>query len=350
VTPPRIGRLPTVHTLDDSLDTVRLTPAFGDPHAPWRSQNDAGVSFALEGRWPEALEAFTAALTEAPSFVEAPDVHALLHGNRAQAHFHCGEGQLAVESARRALAARLVCGDADDAPVARMRADLGVYLAACGAHADAVSSLDEARTRLEARYGDDDLRLATVLENLARVQLLAQHADRAEPLLLRLHALLGERELDTASLTPLFAAVRQARATDAEQHAGAPSASDEPATPWRVPSAPGGYDVFPMSRADDEEAPNWDAIADATPAAHSTQDAMQAVDAIDEGLDDAFDLVDVQDYPPLRSPTAAAIRSAGLVEPGEHSTPAKALKRTHPLGFEIQYGVPQDLLHGGNAA
>lgn len=337
-----------MHTLDDSLDTVRLTPAFGDPHAAWRARNDAGVSLALEGRWPEALDAFSDALTDAPCFVEAPDVHALLHGNRAQAHFHCGELQRAVESARRALAARLVCGDEDDAPVARMRADLGVYLAACGDITEAAQSLRVARTSLETRFGDDDLRLATVLENQARVQLMAHRPDVAEPLLLRLHALLEEGGQATDTLTPLFNAVRSARG---------PGFANEPiAEPDAIldDESLDDFDVFPLET---------DATADSPVAAsleieliEPEEDDLLVFDALPANveapdlLDDAFELIDAEEFPPMRSPSAAAIRSAGLIEPGAHATPQEAMKRTHPLGFEIQYGIPQDQLLDGDAA
>jgi tetratricopeptide (TPR) repeat protein len=297
-----------VHTLDDSLDTVRHTPAFGDPNASWRALNDSGVSLALEGRWPDALEAFSAALQGAPAFADAPDVHALLHGNRAQAHFHCGEVQAAVESAYRALAARLVCGDTSDAPVARMRADLGVYLAACGESANAEDSLRDALSSLEARFGEHDERLATVLENQARLQLMTQHPDAAEPILLRLHALFDAHAMESTRLTPLFDAVRNAREPELPEA----SASDD-------------MDVFPIAR-DQEPSVEPESL-----------------------LDDAFELLDAADYPPMRSPSAAAIRSAGLVEPGAHPTPQQAPKRTHPLGFEIQYGIPQELLDGDAA-
>ena len=66
--------------------------------------------------------------------------------------------------------------------------------------------------------------------------------------------------------------------------------------------------------------------------------------------DEAFDLVDDIDdvvRPPMRSPSPELIRAAGLIEPGQHRTPVDQ-KRTNPLGFEVQYGVPQELLLGGN--
>jgi len=336
-----------VHTLDDSLGTVRLTPALGDANAGWRDRNDAGLSLALDGRWPEALEAFSAALRDAPSFADAPDVHALLHGNRAQAHFHCGEVQLAVESAHRALAARLVCGDAEDAPVARMRADLGVYLAACGRGTEAEHSLSAARTALEARFGEHDLRLAPVLENQARVQLLTQHPDAAEPLLLRLHALLDEHAMETATLTPLFDVVRFAReqdvtppSTPGEPVAEEPPAGEPPAgEPTLSAAHPEGtnIEVGPL-----DECELFPLSAERTTFAEPSAPLSL--------LDDAFELLDADDYPPLRSPSTEAIRSAGLVEPGAHATPQEAPRRTHPLGFEIQYGVPQELLLDGDAA
>jgi len=340
-----------VHTLDDSPDTVRLTPAFGDPDAAWRARNDAGLTLAIEGRWPEALEAFSDALANAPCFADAPDVHALLNGNRAQAHFHCGELQLAVESARRALAARLVCGDESDAPVARMRADLGVYLAACGDVAEAERSLHEARLSLESRFGEDDLRLVSVLENQARVQLMAHRAEVAEPLLLRAHALLGERHLATDSLTPLFGAVQHARASVLGADVVEVAAEDSPTADLSE-----NYDVFPLTANASANSDPALAMSAAPDREEPADDDVVLFHAIEDSFDssplpdDAFELIDADDYPPMRTPSPDAIRSAGLVEPGAHATPQEAMKRTHPLGFEIQYGIPQEqLLHGDTA-
>lgn len=298
-----------MHTPDDSPDAVRLTTVLGDPDTSWRVRNECGLSLAIEGRWPEALTAFSDALREAPSFADAPDVHALLHGNRAQAHFHCGELQCAVESAHRALAARLVCGDADDAPVARIRADLGVYLAACGQRVEAEHSLRDARASLEARFGEHDQRLATVRENQARVQLLALRED--------------------ASAVP-----RDATA-DAQQD------------PTAIPSDASAeeYELFPLP-TDHEEFP--DAFTEA--GIDVGLEVGTEPPELSSLLEDAFELLDADDFPPMRSPSADAIRSAGLVEPGAHAPPQEVLRRTNPLGFEIQYGVPQELLLEGDAA
>lgn len=334
--------------MDDSLETVRLTPAFGDPHAGWRARNDEGVSLALDGRWPEALDAFSDALTDAPCFAQAPDVHALLHGNRAQAHFHCGELQRAVDSARRALAARLVCGEQDDAPVARIRADLGVYLAACGELGDAERALQDASISLEARFGQDDLRLATVLENQARIQLLAHRPEVAEPLLLRLHALLGERGEATDALAPLFDLVRRAR--EAVLEPDVVGKNEAPAMDESLEH----FDVFPLEADTAPFSPTGAALEIELLEPDDEEllvfDALDTLEHAPEPLDDAFELIDAEDFPPMRSPSAAAIRSAGLIEPGTHATPQEAMKRTHPLGFEIQYGIPRDQLLDGDSA
>jgi hypothetical protein len=238
-----------VDTLDEPLDPSPPTLACGDQQASWRARNDVGVSLALERRWRDALEAFSGAITEAPSFVHAPDVHALLHGNRAQAQFHCGEVQEAAESAQRALAARVVCGDAGDASVARMRSDLGVYLAASGALRAAERSLHEAHTSLVARFGENDPRLAPVLENQVRVYLLACRPEAAAPVLLRLHVLLSDGGIDTDRLTPLFAAVQRMRtevpATEAE--AAPQDASPVNAVVSSERASHDEYDMFPMA-------------------------------------------------------------------------------------------------------
>jgi tetratricopeptide (TPR) repeat protein len=162
-----------VHTATQTINAGRPAPLPATPL--WRTLNERGLTLAAHERWADALAAFTDALHHAPSFADAPDVHALLHANRAQAHCHCGELHSAVESAHRALAARLVCCEANDAPVARMHADLGVYLAVCGRHEEAEQSLHSALAALAARGSEYDAHLNTVHEHLIALR------QRAEP-------------------------------------------------------------------------------------------------------------------------------------------------------------------------
>ncbi len=298
------------------IDTESHDPA-PPPSRGWQTANEAGLSLGNRGCWPAAAEAFREALTTAPSFAEAPEVHAVLLANWAQAMFRLGDTRSAVDAARRALSARLiVCDSEHDAPMARSRADLAVYLAADGAWDEADVTLGAARHALESRYGDEDARLVTVLENQARFALAAGRPAAAEPPLLRLHALLAEMGEDPARLDPLLALVASARAGE--------------------PQPPFG------------EAHDGIAHAGYAPPSSSQEEADQAADA--DGLDlfpasahDAFDLVDDAVHPPMRSPSAQSIRDEGLIEPGTHTTP-RAVARTNPLGFEVQYGIPQEVL------
>ncbi len=321
--------------------------SLNDPTAEWRTHNDAGLTLALAGQWEDAAASFDAALAAAPSLADGPDVHALLHSNRAQAHFHLGERLLAVEAARRSLLARLICGDEGDAPMARIRADLAVYLAACGAHEEADATLRRARHSMETRFGDEDARLFLLLENEARLALLAGQPAQAEPVLLRLHALVEDTGADPARLAPLFEAVRASRSVPAESDAVEVVATEAFATEAVAAEAVATEAVAAEAVA----AEAVDAEAVETEVVTTEPDAIDLFpvsEAPDSLLADEFDLVDDAAFPPMRSPSPAAIRHAGLIEPGSHATPAPAATRTHPLGFEIQYGVPQELLMDGN--
>ncbi len=270
----------------------------------WEAANEAGVSLCAEARWADAQQAFHEALENAPVFGEAPAIHAVVLSNLAQADFRMGDTAGALANARRALSARLIaCDDDLDAPMARIRADLAVYLAATGSFDEASSSLEAARLSLEWRYGDEDPRLVSVLENEARIALAAGSPAAAEPALLRLHALLSESGEDAERLNHLFALVGASR------------------RPSDGASAAGAHSLSP------EDQSETDAMPDVFPSILSA---------------DEFDIVD-EAPPPLRSPSAQSIRSEGLIEPGQHSTP-QSFARTNPLGFEVQYGIPQDVL------
>lgn len=262
---------------------------------PWEAANRHAISLGADGLWAEAVDAFDEALRLAPRFVESPETHAVLRSNLAQALFRSGDTMAAIESARRSLAARLVCCDDEgDAPMARARADLGVYLAASGAVDEARVMFDAASVAIEATFGDEDPRLDSLLENQARLELLAELPAAAEPKLLRLHALRENAGQAVTSLDELFALVAAAR-------------RDVIATPQDVASTPKDVSIFPA------------------------------------GDDAEFDLIDDDAHEPMRSPTAQSILSEGLVEPGMHRTPSSNT-HTNPLGFEVQYGVPIEML------
>lgn len=287
-----------MHSLHDSDEPSRRATL------DWEAANEAGVSLGAQAIWLDARQAFLDALTAAPAFADAPAVHAVLLSNLAQAEFRLGDTASALANARRALSARLIACDHElDAPMARIRADLAVYLAASGAFDEANSSLEAARLSLEWRYGDEDARLVTVIENQARFALAEGKPAVAEPVLLRLHALLEETGDDASRLAHLFALVDASRR---------PSEGANAATaPVAHPEEPSDSDVMP----------------DVFPGILNADD---------------FDIVD-DAPPPLRSPSAQSIRSEGLIEPGQHSTP-QSFARTNPLGFEVQYGIPQEVL------
>ncbi len=292
----------------------------GTPHAPdtltirdWEHANDDGISYGARASWEHAHAHFLQALELAPEYADAPLVHAVLLGNLAQSQFRLGDTDGAIQSARRALAARMLsCEDDGDAPMARIRSDLAVYLAASGAHEEAEATLSVARASLEWRYGDEDMRLITVLENQARIALASGRPSAAEPALLRLHALLVDAGEDPARLNPLFALVSASRV---QSDSGPVTAKDA-----FSPDESDSMDVFTAVSDTSATPPRSDLLSD-----------------------DAFDLIDDAPHQPMRSPSAYAIRMEGLVEPGLHSTPS-APAHTNPLGFEVQYGIPQELL------
>ncbi len=293
--------------------------------ADWNSANETGLLCATAQEWSSAEAAFRHAIAAAPPVRDEPVAHAILLGNLAQAQFHLGEAAGAVDTARQALAARLLsCEDAFDAPMARIRADLAVYLAVCGEHDEAGASLSMARHAIEARFGDFDARLLTILENQALLALAAGQPAAAEPVLLRLHALIGETGGDPSRLEPLLARIVEARRVDERSHSDAGGQADTELDTG----------VYANVEADEEMATETDENPDIFPV------------LLD---DDAFDLIDDDLHPPMRSPSAQSIRAAGLIEPGMHHTPSQA-RQTNPLGFEVQYGIPEDILLNGSAA
>ncbi len=324
------------------MPTNPLTPSgTTSVEESWIDANERALAFCHAAQWSAAAELWTAALAQAPSFAMAPDTHALLLSNLAQALFRTENREGAAEMGRRSLAARLLCCDSDgDAPIARARADLAVYLTASGQTGEAFAMLDRARQSLELHYGDEDPVLASVLENLARLALITNEPANAEPLLMRLHALLDTSGDDPSRIEPLLARVAWARSTNAEC---------DPEPPYD--------DVFPSIVQDtreimDDETHPDDAL-ELIDIAVCADDAIELIDVmtipdvalelldVTESAADEFELIDDVMHAPMSSPSAQSIRSEGLIEPGSHTTPSWTA-RTNPLGFEIQYGVPAD--------
>jgi tetratricopeptide (TPR) repeat protein len=192
----------------------------------WRHDNERGLALASDGDWAEASEAFAAAADGLARVLpsETRGVHeplALVLSNLAHANFRLGRLEEALQQAQRSCVLRVALAGEDALPVARAHMDLAVMLATAGRFDEATALVQRAMSSMEHRVGEEDARMAIVLENAARIALAGGHPANAEPLLLRLHALLDHHELSTARAEQLLARVAEARG-----HAAAPSAPD----------------------------------------------------------------------------------------------------------------------------
>ncbi|MCZ8203566.1 tetratricopeptide repeat protein [Gemmatimonas sp.] len=187
----------------------------------WRHDNDRGLRLAQDGDWAEATEAFASAADclgrslpdgRALTGESHHEPLALVLGNLAQACFRLGHLDEALRHAQRACALRVAITGEDGMPVARARMDLAVMLASSGRLDEATALIQRAIAGIEHRVGEEDARLAPVLENAARIALASGRPANAEPLLLRLHALLDAHDRSTASADLLLAQVAEVRA------------------------------------------------------------------------------------------------------------------------------------------
>ncbi|AMW05201.1 tetratricopeptide repeat protein [Gemmatimonas phototrophica] len=196
------------------FSTDHTTARFG--RDTWQHDNDRGLALAADGDWAEATEAFAAAadsLARAlPSASGSHEPLALVLSNLAQANFRLGRVEEALQHAQRVCALRVALAGEDAMPVARARMDLAVMLASSGRLDEARLLVQRAITAIEHHVGEEDARLAIVLENAARIALAAGNPANAEPLLLRLHALLDAHELSTERAEVLLARVADVRA------------------------------------------------------------------------------------------------------------------------------------------
>jgi tetratricopeptide (TPR) repeat protein len=169
-------------------------------HDDWMDDNTRGLSLAAAAEWDEATEAFAAAadvLARRAPDVNSHDALALILGNLAQACFRAGRTDDALQHAQRACALRAAIAGEDAMPVARARMDLAVMLGASGRLSEAKALIQRAIAAAERHVGDDDVRLVTMLDNSARLALADGDPASAEPLLLRLHALLDAHGMST---------------------------------------------------------------------------------------------------------------------------------------------------------
>ena len=181
----------------------------------WMDDNTRGLSLAASADWDEAAEAFAASadvLARRAPDVSSHDALALILGNLAQACFRAGRTDDALLHAQRACALRVAIAGEDAMPVARQRMDLAVMLGATGRLDEAQALVQRAIAAVERHVGDEDARLVVMLENAARLALAASTPANAEPLLLRLHALLDAHGMSTDRADRLLAKVAAVRA------------------------------------------------------------------------------------------------------------------------------------------
>ena len=189
-------------------------------HDSWRRDNERGLTLAADGDWSEASAAFAAAADSLARSLpsDTRGVHeplALVLSNLGQAYFRVGRVDDAMQQAQRACALRVAIAGEDGMPVARSRMDLAVMLATAGRLEEATALVQRAIAGIEHRVGEDDARLSIVLENAARIALASGAPANAEPLLIRLHALLDAHELSTSRAEQLLGRVAHARARQA---------------------------------------------------------------------------------------------------------------------------------------
>jgi len=215
----------------------------------WMDDNTRGLSLAAAADWDEAAEAFAAAadmLARRAPDESSHDALALILGNLAQACFRAGRTGEALQHAQRACALRVALAGEDAMPVARGYMDLAVMLGACGRLDEAQALMQRAISAVERHVGDEDVRLAVMLENAARLALAAGAPANAEPILLRLHALLDVHGMPTARADRLLAMVAAVRSRAA---AIAPAAI----APAAIVA------VYAHASIDEQEAPaEWD--------------------------------------------------------------------------------------------
>jgi hypothetical protein len=194
-----------------ALSTDDRAPCATD--AAWLAENTRGLAAAAAGEWTEAVEAFATAAELASGEGDAGthDALALVLNNLAQASFRAGRHDDGIRHAQRVCALRTALAGEDAITVARARADLAVMLGAVGRSDEGRALAVRAAAGIERTAGDEDVRLCSVLENAARLAVAAGQLSSAEPLLLRLHALLAVHELPTTAADALLAHIARHR-------------------------------------------------------------------------------------------------------------------------------------------
>ncbi|WP_396213695.1 tetratricopeptide repeat protein [Gemmatimonas sp.] len=229
----------------------------------WMQDNDRGLALAADGDWGEACEAFAAAADALARSLPSTRGHheplALILSNLAQANFRVGRLDEALQHAQRVCALRVAIAGEDAMPVARARMDLAVLLASRGRVDEARTLVQRAIYAVEHHVGEDDARLAIVLENAARIALVAGSPANAEPLLIRLHALLDAHDMSTTRAEQLLARVATARSRQ-QRHAAAerPVATVALETPETQSAFEGDLESRVYAHASIEAHDEWD--------------------------------------------------------------------------------------------
>lgn len=177
----------------------------------WKDTNVEGLTLAKEGRWPDAARAFEDAFAQLDAEIDQGGVTALAHDdaraqlllNIGQAYFHTGNFAEARRFAERSCAIRVSLYGEDALVVARTRGDLAVILGASGQYDEAMSLLERAVSAVERKRGAESAHLVPLLTNAARL-LERSSPDLARPYVSRLNALLFAQRLaeNAASITP----------------------------------------------------------------------------------------------------------------------------------------------------
>lgn len=372
----------------------------------WQHDNERGLALAAGGDWTEASEAFAAAADSLARALPsdsrgAHEPLALVLSNLAQALYRCGRLDDAMLQAQRACALRVAIAGEDGMPVARARMDLAVMLASAGRLDEATMLVQRSISAIEHRVGDEDARLAIVLENAARIALASGQPANAEPLLIRLHALLDAHELSTSRADALLTRVANVRAAQqAIGHTGAAGGTVDASTtaheargpvdaeeghvevhdetPVALPAFDGEDAAQVYAHATVAEHEEWEdqplrdavAVTDVllrttpsgvpiVPAAPAPASEPMQVSAAVEGLAFDLDLAFDEATPTSVSTDDAALGDVDLVDfvlpasmipPGASPPPAAAAPINTPpamvgrlsLDFTVDHGLPED--------
>ena len=194
------------------------------PEHSWTDLNSSGLAYAQHGEWNEAASAFAAAMQLLSD--DAHDPRAVLATNTAISLFEQGQLDEAIACATASHDARSSMWGAQSMACVRAQADLAVMLAVAGRTADARQLIHAALDAVQSFADDEHPQMLLLIENAARIALMQGDFGSAEPLVLRLHALLDANGEATTGADALFAMIAAARNVR-EEVVTAPSAGLE---------------------------------------------------------------------------------------------------------------------------